>query len=70
MILCEVILIGVSTFFITITGGMCLGFYKSIDRLISQIKKLEDEILELVEKMKKVQMKILSLNSLSGLNDI
>jgi len=68
MILCEIILIGTSTAFLVIIGGMCIGFYKSVDRLVRQIKNLEDEILELVEKMKKVQLKILSLNEISGLN--
>ena len=63
MIICEMILIGTSSVFISIIGGLCVGYYKSISKFIRQIKNLEDEVFELTEKIKKVQ-----LNEISGLN--
>ena len=68
MILCEMILIGTVTVSVVTITGIIFGYYHSITSLISQIKQLEDKILDLSEKLKTIQMKVLDLNEISGLN--
>jgi hypothetical protein len=67
MILCEYILIGtITTSVVTITG-LIFGYYHSISSLVSQIKKLEDKIHELNEKLAQIQLKVLDVYEASGL---
>jgi hypothetical protein len=68
MIVCEMILIGTVTVSVVTITGIIFGYYHSITSLISQIKQLEDKILDLSEKLKTIQMKVLDLNEISGLN--
>ena len=68
MIVCEFILIGVSTASVITISGLLFGYYHSITSLVTQIKKLEDKIHALNEKLVQIQMKVLDLNDISGLN--
>jgi len=68
MIVCEIILIGVSTTFSITISGLLFGYYHSITSLVRQIKQLENKINELNEKLAQIQLKVLDLNDISGLN--
>ena len=68
MIICEYILVGATTFYIMSIGGLILGYCKSLKLMIRQVKKLEDKIAELNEKLTQIQLKVLDLNDLTGLN--
>jgi len=68
MILCEYILIGaISVSVVTITG-LIFGYYHSIISLVAQIKKLEDKIHELNDRLAQIQLKVLDVYEASGLN--
>jgi len=69
MILCEYILIGTITASVITISGVLFGYYHTITSLVRQIKQLEDKINELNEKLKTIQMKVLDLNEISGLNE-
>lgn len=68
MIVCEFILIGVSTASVVTISALLFAHYHSISPLITQIKQLENKIHELTEKLVQIQMKVLDLNDISGLN--
>jgi cell division protein FtsL len=68
MILCEYILIGTVTVSVITITGLILGYYHSITSLVSQIKKLEDKIQDLNEKLAQIQLKVLDVYEASGLN--
>jgi cell division protein FtsL len=65
--ICEYILIGTITVSIITITGLIFGYYHSISSLVGQIKKLEDKIHELNERLVQIQLKILDLNETSGL---
>jgi hypothetical protein len=69
MIVCEYILIGTVTVSVVTITGLIFGYYHSISSLVTQIKQLEDKILDLNEKLKTIQIKVLDLNEISGLNE-
>ncbi len=69
MISCEHILIGTITMSVMTISGLIGGYYHSINSLVTQIKQLEDKIIDLNEKLKTIQIKVLDLNEISGLNE-
>lgn len=69
MTICEIILIGVSTASVITISGLLFGYYHSITSLVRQIKQLENKIHDLNEKLAQIQMKVLDLNDISGLNE-
>lgn len=70
MILCEIILISVSCGTVVLLLGLGYAFKRLVDDLTTQINTLTLEIANQTEKIKKIQLKVLSLNEISGLNSI
>lgn len=68
MIFCEIILIGVSCSAVVLIIGLGYAFKRLVDDLVIQINTLTLEIDKQTEKIKKIQLKVLSLNEISGLN--
>lgn len=68
MIFCEIILIGISCSAIVLIIGIGYAFKRLVDDLTTQINTLTLEISNQTEKIKKIQLKVLSLNEISGLN--
>lgn len=68
MLICEYILIGATTFYFMSLGGLILGYFRSLKEMLRQVKKLEQRIADLNEKLKVIQMKVLDLNDATGLN--
>lgn len=67
MILCEIILISVSCSATILIVGLGCAFKRLVDKLSEEINTLTLEIANQTEKIKKIQMKVLSLNEISGL---
>ncbi len=68
MILCEIILISVSCGSLVIVVSMACAFRKVINEFTNQINTLTKEVSNQTERIKKMQLKVLSLNEISGLN--
>lgn len=69
MIVCEYILIGTITLSVATISSLIFAHYHTMSSLINQIKKLEEKVHDLHEKLKTIQMKVLDLNEISGLNE-
>lgn len=65
---CEYILIGISSAFLAISIGASYAFIRILNTFNREITSLNDQVLILTEKQKKIQIRILSLNEISGLN--
>jgi len=68
MLVCEMILIGVGCVSVLLVLGMGYAFKRIVDTFNDEIRTLTSEVMNLTEKIKKMQLKILSLNEISGLN--
>lgn len=66
--MCEILLIGIGCASITIIISMGCAFKKIMTEFTKEINSLTTEIAHLTEKIKKIQLKVLSLNEISGLN--
>ena len=68
VVLCEIILITVSCGSIVILISMACAFKKIINQFTKEINTLTKEVNNQTERIKKIQLKVLSLNEISGLN--
>jgi len=68
VVLCELILICVSSGSLVILISMACAFKKVIDQFTKEINTLTKEVSNQTERVKKIQLKVLSLNEISGLN--
>lgn len=69
MIVCEYVLTGTITVSIVTISALVFAHYHTMSNLVSQIKKLENKVHDLHEKLVSIQMKVLDLNEISGLNE-
>ena len=67
MIVCEIILISVSCGAIVLIIVLGYAFKKLVNKLSDEINTLTLEVANQTEKIKRIQLKVLSLNEISGL---